>query len=184
MKVGIFGGTFDPPHLGHLGVASNSISAGLVDEVWMVPCFDHRFAKRPARFEDRIAMCKLLAAGEKRIKVLEIEKELEKSGFTIELVTTLRSRYPVHEFRLLAGADIYHEKNLWHRYDEIVRIAPPIYVAREGVRTIPEPTLPAPVGVESSEIRAALLRGERLVHGITDQVLDYIEAHGLYKSEE
>jgi nicotinate-nucleotide adenylyltransferase len=180
MIVGIFGGTFDPPHVGHLGAARAALDSGEVDEVWLVPVLAHRFEKTPAPFEHRVAMCRLLVAGDDRMKVSEMERELERPGYTLDLVEALRRAHPEASFRLIAGADIYHERYEWHRYDEIAALAPPLYVARGGVAPIPAPTLPEPPPAVASEIRAALARGERPAGVLSGEVLAYIETHQLY----
>ncbi|MCP4678906.1 MAG: nicotinate-nicotinamide nucleotide adenylyltransferase [Deltaproteobacteria bacterium] len=183
MTVGILGGTFDPPHLGHLELAITALASGEVREVWFVPCLTHRFAKRPAPFEHRLAMCRLLVAEEAAMKVSDMETRLERPGYSLCLVRALRAEHPELTFRLLAGADIYHERDKWHRYDETAKLAPPLYIARQGVEPIPEPTLKAPARICSSDLRDAFARGERPDDVLQKEVLDYIEAHGLYKED-
>ena len=180
MITGILGGTFEPPHLGHLQVAATVLAAGLVDEVWLVPCLTHRFGKAPAPFAHRVAMCELLAGEDPRIRVSDIEAELNRPGYTLDLVKRLQADHPDVTFRLIAGTDIYHERDKWHRYDEVAELAPPIYVERRGEPPIPEPTLEAPPKISSSDIRAALHRGERPSDVTLDTILAYIDAHQLY----
>lgn len=180
MIVGILGGTFDPPHVGHLGAARIVLDSGEVDAVWLVPCVRHVFGKDPAPFEHRMAMCALLVDGFDRLEVSDAEARLADPGKTLDLVLGLEQEYPEHRFRLIAGADIYHQRHLWHRYDEVARLAPPIYVAREGVEPIDQPTLPAPPGVSSSRLREQLERRERPSAGIPESILDYIETNSLY----
>jgi nicotinate-nucleotide adenylyltransferase len=182
MIVGILGGTFDPPHLGHLGVATSVLASGLVDEVWLVPCLTHRFGKAPEPFEHRVAMCERLAEADERIKVSDVEKKLNRPGYTLDLVKLLRARHPEVTFRLIAGTDIYHERDKWHRYDEVVKLAPPIYVERKGEPPIPEPALKGPPDISSSDIRDALARGDHPDEVTPESVLDYIDAHGLYRT--
>jgi nicotinate-nucleotide adenylyltransferase len=181
MIAGVLGGTFDPPHLGHLQVATTVLGAGLVDEVWMVPCLTHRFGKAPVPFHHRVAMCEQLAGEDPRIKVSEIEAELNRPGYTLDLVELLMARHPDTAFRLIAGTDIYHERNKWHRYDDVAELAPPIYVERRGQPPIPGPTLAAPPDIRSSRIREAIRRGERPSGLTLDRILDYIDAEGLYR---
>ncbi|MDD5306222.1 MAG: nicotinate-nicotinamide nucleotide adenylyltransferase [Deltaproteobacteria bacterium] len=177
---GILGGTFDPPHVGHLALARIALASGLVDRAWLVPCLRHPLGKEPAPFEDRVAMCRLLVQGEPAMDVLEIEREIDGPGRTLDLVNALRAAHPNVALRLLAGSDIWHERHLWHRYDEVARLAPPIFVRREGAPPIAEPCLDAPPLVSSSELRAILARGERPAGLAPEPVLAYIEAHGLY----
>ena len=180
MRIGLLGGTFDPPHLGHLGVAEAALSSPDVDEVWLVPCLRHRFGKQPVDFKIRIEMCRLLVDGRAGMRVSEMEANIDKPGQTLALVRAFLERYPEHEYRLVAGADIYHQRHQWYRYDEIARLAPPLYVARRGVEPIDEPALPAPVEISSSDVRAALLAGSRVIPAIPKDILDYIDRHQLY----
>ncbi|MBW2276507.1 MAG: nicotinate-nicotinamide nucleotide adenylyltransferase [Deltaproteobacteria bacterium] len=180
MIVGILGGTFDPPHIGHLGAARAARDSTLVEEVWLVPCVRHAFGKVPATFEHRMTMCALLVAGHEGIEVSDAEARLAEPGKTLELILGLKREDPDQIYRLIAGADIYHQRHLWHRYDEVAKLAPPIYVGREGVDPIDQPTLPAPPGVSSSQIREQLERREQPAHGIPVSILDYIEKHRLY----
>ncbi len=182
MIIGILGGTFDPPHNGHLIAALHTIEAKLVDEVWFVPCLAHRFGKAPAPFEHRVAMCRLLVSENPALKVSDIEVVVNRPGYTIDLVNRLRADFPEHAFRLIAGTDIYHQRTAWHRYDEIAAMAPPIYIARRGEAPIPEPVLPAPPDISSHKLRDAIARGERPVDRMPAAVLDYIVEHKLYGS--
>ena len=181
MIVGVLGGTFDPPHLGHLAVARNVLKSGLVATVWFIPCLAHRFGKQPTGFEHRIAMCQLLVRDEEGMAVSNVEASLENPGRTLDLIVTLQAIHHTDSFRLVAGSDIYHERHHWHRYDEIEKLAPPIYVERKGIERIPISTLAAPPEISSSDLRTALARGERPTNEITQDVLDYIETHGLYR---
>ncbi|MCU0661793.1 MAG: nicotinate-nicotinamide nucleotide adenylyltransferase [Myxococcota bacterium] len=180
MIAGVLGGTFDPPHVGHLGLVRAALISTLVDEVWLAPCWSHRFGKAPAAFEHRVEMCRLLVAEEPRASVTDIERRLERPGHTLDLVLALQRDNPGVQLRLLAGADIYFQQHLWHRYDEIARIAPPLYSARRGAPELPRPFLEAPREVSSSELRQLLRRKERPVDLIPHAVLKYIESHGLY----
>ncbi len=180
MIVGVLGGTFDPPHLGHLGVARTALASKQVDKIWLVPCLAHRFGKQPGRFENRLAMCRLLIEDEPDMAVSDIEVTLKRPGYTLDLVKALYGAHPEWSFRLIAGADIYHEKEKWHCYDEIADLAPPIYVARKGIPPITDPTLEAPMEISSTELRAAFSRGERPVDAVLSSIITYIETHRLY----
>ena len=131
MDVGILGGTFDPPHKGHLELARIVLASGEVEQVWLVPCYSHRFGKNPASFADRLAMCRLLVADEREMAVSDIERELKNPGFTLELLRALSERFPSHGLRLVAGTDIYHERGKWHRYVTVV-----YQINRESVRLL------------------------------------------------
>lgn len=181
MIIGIFGGTFDPPHLGHLGLAQNALKSKLVDQVWFVPCVSHRFGKEPVSYDHRLEMCRLMVEDDPNIWVCDIERTLECPGYTYYLVKALQAAHKEHQFRLLAGADIFFERQKWHRYDDIVKLAPPIYVARKGIKEIPGPTLSAPMEVSSTALREALERGQRPYNLMSANVINYLESLMLYK---
>jgi len=183
MKVGVFGGTFDPPHNGHLALCRAVLASGLVDRVIIVPCLRHAFGKQPIPFEHRVAMCELMAGQDTEISVSEAEAAIDEPGRTLVLVRHLAEANPDVEFRLVAGADIWHERDKWYHFDEIARKAPPIYIAREGVDPIPEPTLAPPPGVSSTEVREKLEAGVVPEDLIPPAVVAYIVANKLYGIE-
>ncbi len=184
MRIGVFGGTFDPPHLGHLEAAGHVLDAGLADEVWFVPCLKHRFGKAPAPFHHRLAMCHLLIEGQSRMRVSDLEALINRPGYTIDLVRRLMADFPQHTFRLIAGTDIYHQRDQWHQYDEIAKLAPPIYVARMGEPPIPEPVLPPPPEISSRKLREALAAGASPREAMPDRVIEYARNNGLYDAEK
>lgn len=179
-RVGVFGGTFDPPHVAHLEIASEVKDTGLVDKVLMVPCFRHVFDKKPVSFYHRIQMCRQLVNGVDFIEVSDIEKKMETPGRSLALIEALEGLYPTCTFRLVLGADIYLEKDKWHRFDLIEQKASPIYFARKGVSVAKEGWLRAPTDVSSSEIRERLQRHESTAGLTTEAVLAYIVEHQLY----
>ena len=178
--VGIFGGTFDPPHGAHLELARTVLAHGASDRVLFVPCFRHAFGKRPAAFEHRVAMCELLVDGEPRMEVSGLEAAMENPGRTLDLIEALAAARPGDRFRLIAGSDIYCERDKWYRFDEVERRAPPVYVERRGVPPIPVPTLPAPADVSSSAIREQLAKGRGPRELLPPRVAEYVERHRLY----
>ena len=178
--VGVFGGTFDPPHGAHLELARTVLGAGAADRVLFVPCYRHAFGKRPAAFEHRVRMCELLVEGEARMEVSGVEASMASPGRTLELIEALEGIRPQDRLRLIAGADIYYEREKWYRFEEVERRAPPIYVNRRGVSPIPVPALPAPGEVSSSSIRDQIAAGRSPRDLLPPRVAEFIEAHGLY----
>jgi nicotinate-nucleotide adenylyltransferase len=152
----------------------------LVQEVWFVPCLTHRFRKKPASFEDRVAMCRLLVTDEQYMKVSSVETRIDRPGYTLSMIENLQTENPHIGFRLLAGTDIYHEKDKWFHYDKIERLAPPIYVERKGVPSIPHAILAGPMEVSSRELRNQLAHGQRPLDKISREVMDYILKYRLY----
>ena len=178
--VGVFGGTFDPPHGAHLELARIVLAHRAADRVLFVPCYRHAFGKRPEAFAHRVAMCELLVAGEQQLEVSDIESGLANPGRTLELIEALEAARPGDRLRLVAGSDIYRQREQWYRYEEIERRAPPIYVERRGEPAVPVPALPSPSAVSSSAIREQLAAG-RAPRGLLPlPIAEYVVRHRLY----
>src|SRR5262245_59117660 len=142
MRVALFGGSFNPPHVAHQLAALYVLETQPVDELWFVPTYVHPFAhKQLADFEHRLAMYRLMAAPlGSRVEVSRIEEELaQRPGFTVsrtlDLVEFLVEQSL--EVRLVVGSDIMNETAKWYRWDELVAKAPPIIVGREGFAAPP-----------------------------------------------
>ncbi len=121
MKIALFGGSFNPPHLGHQAVVKNLTKSSLFDEVWILPSFKHPFEKKLASFEDRLEMCQLAFKDlGKKIQISTLEKELNSpEGYTVDLIHSLLKKYPKHNFSLVIGTDLFQEKSRWKNFEEI-----------------------------------------------------------------
>jgi nicotinate-nucleotide adenylyltransferase len=177
--IGLFGGSFNPPHVAHQMVMLYVLETCAVDELWMIPTYRHPFAKELIDFEHRCRMCELAAAAlGPRVHVSRIEGELARSvSRTLDTIEALGARHPDARFRLVVGADILQESHKWYRWDRIEVLAPPIVVGRAGldVRGVEMPA------VSSTEIRGRLARGEPVDDLVPGSVGRYIDAQGLYR---
>lgn len=187
-RVGLFGGSFNPPHVAHQLVALYVLET-LVDEIWFVPTFSHPFGKPLAPYDHRVAMCELAAAPlGARAQVSRAEQELAQkpdfvSSRTLDLIEHLYARHTDAQLHLVVGADILGETDKWHRWDEVTRRAPLIVLGRAGY--------PLPAGavesgivmpeVSATRVREMLAGGDAGVSALVPQtVLRYIARHGLY----
>ncbi len=179
-RIAIFGGSFNPPHVGHQALCLMLLETCEVDEVWLVPTYRHYFGKQLAAFHQRVALCeRLVAPLGTRAKISEVERELPDSqGRMLDTLAALRERHSEHEFRLVIGADILLETDRWHAWDEVVAMAPPIVFKRHGYEG---GELPAPPDVSSTAIRSSLVRGESAVPLIPIAVQAHISEHKLYR---
>jgi nicotinate-nucleotide adenylyltransferase len=194
-RVAIFGGSFNPPHVGHVLGVVYALSTAPIDEVLVVPVYQHPFSKDLATFADRLELCRLALGWLPNVTLSTVEEELGGESRTLRTVEHLRAAYPERSLRLLVGADVLGDLPKWHRWDRIAELAPPLILVRNGVAplagqpgvtwvgeqggALPEPVLPR---VSSTEIREALARGNvDAVRGIVPAaVLDHIVARGLY----
>ncbi len=158
MHVAVFGGSFNPPHVAHGMVAAWLSWAGRADEVWLVPTFEHAFAKELRPFQRRVAACAALAARVGPwVSVCTIESELPTPSFTIATLDALASRFPEHRFRLVVGADNLAVKAQWRDWARIEAEYAPIVVGRGVAASASAPCFP---DISSTEVRRRLAAGQ------------------------
>lgn len=179
--VGVFGGSFNPPHIAHVLGVAYALSVEALDRVLVVPCYDHPLGKSLAAFAHRKAMCELAYRDLARVEVSSIEQEMGEVSRTLYTLRALQTAHPGWRLRLIVGADILDEKDKWFGWDEIVRIAPPVVLGRIG---FPNDAAPLPVlpQVASRDIRAKLSRGETPGAMLPRSVAHYIAEHKLYRA--
>jgi len=190
--IAIYGGSFNPPHLGHLLAATAVVAAAGVDAVWIEPVFDHPLGKPiGATFADRVAMCRLGFAALGRRAVVRQDERANRArdgsgvrGRSFDLVDRLSLRFPHHQFRFVIGSDIFAEASRWHRFDDLLGAAPPIILARPG-HPVPAAWAAHALAVAmpdlaSRDLRRAIAIGSVARGAIATGVLDYIAARRLY----
>ena len=122
MKKVFFGGSFDPPHNGHLGIAQAALASGRCSEVIWFPAYipPHKITAMRASFADRIAMIKLLIKDEKRMSVSDFEAQIKLNpSYTINVLARLKEETG-DDYALLIGADSLQNLHLWHQADKLV----------------------------------------------------------------
>ncbi len=134
MRVGIFGGTFDPVHTGHLLLAEQGREQGRLDEVWFVPAARPPHKDEPAltRFEQRVEMLALALAGNSAFRIDELEKERSGPSYTADTLAELRRRHPGHEFFLLIGSDTLADLPHWYEPVRVLEQAGLLVMTRPG----------------------------------------------------
>ncbi len=189
MRIALFGGSFNPPHVAHQMAALYVLETAPIDEIWLLPTFRHAHGKALAPFDDRLAMCELAArALGARAKVSDVERELGDESRTLRTLRTLQARFAEHIFSLVIGADLLAEVPSWYGGAELQRSVPFIVVGRSGAGTgdagagrggalaLPE--------ISSTQVRAALAAGSSVEGLVPRAVLDYIYRHNLYQAAE
>jgi ADP-ribose pyrophosphatase len=189
-RVGILGGTFNPPHVGHALLAHAMLATEQIDELWVVPVFEHPFGKSSADFDSRVAMCRLAFAKlGGAVRVVEIERELPKPSYTVQTLSTLHAVRPGIKLTLVIGSDIVPELPRWRDPERLPRLSRLIVVPRQGAPPI-EPSEDLDIKiyrgfrlpkVSSTAIKKALGSGKSVDGWLDLAVLRYIAAHGLYK---
>ncbi len=187
MNVAVFGGSFDPPHVGHVLAAKHVAEAPGIDRVLVIPTFSHAFGKARTPFTDRLAMTRLAMRDLARVEVSAIEETLPTPSRTLHTLRALGDLHPDWTFRLVVGSDVLSETGAWLAFDEVVRRAPLFVLGRKGAprADVPEAFLPE---VSSTELRERLRERDGdaaedrwLRERMPAAVLEYIDAHGIYR---
>lgn len=203
MKVVFFGGTFDPPHEGHLALAEAVLEKGIADHVMFVPAWipPHKILKGRVPYSDRLRMMELAAGTRKNMSVSGLEGERGGVSYTIDSLESLSADHPENEYILLIGGDSLAQLHTWHRAGELAERFRIVFCPRPGEtpdleellkhwpQKIAEKLLSGAItdlplsDLASTGIRKTLSDG-RIPNGIPPQVMDYIRQRRLYMNEE
>ncbi|WP_409297567.1 nicotinate-nucleotide adenylyltransferase [Peribacillus sp. SCS-26] len=187
-KVGILGGTFDPPHIGHLIVANEVREALELDEVRLMPNSvpPHKKKNGQAAADDRLEMVRLAVKTNPGLSAEGIELNREGLSYTYDTIAELKELEPDSAFYFIIGADMIEYLPKWHKIDELVKL-----VQFAGVRR-PNHSIETPYPVKmvempqielsSSIIRERIKEGRPIRYLVTEEVRSYIEVNGLYGS--
>src|SRR5262249_48583052 len=132
MRIGIFGGTFDPVHIGHLILAEQCREQGQLDQVWFLPAArpPHKLDRELTPFAFRVEMLQLAIAGNKAFRVEEIERDRSGPSYTADTLDALAAIYPKNEWHLLIGSDPPAQMPTWHEPQRILHRAGLLIVDR------------------------------------------------------
>lgn len=185
-KVGILGGTFDPPHYGHLLIANEVLSELNLDEIWFMPNQEPPHKKKSESVEnyDRLKMLELSLKENTAFKIEKIELERSGPSFTVDTMRLLNQRFPNHQFYFIIGADMIEYLPKWHKIDELMELVKFVGVDRpkyslETNYPITYVDVPA-FEVSSSMIRERVKRGMTVRYLLPDSVIDFIREKQLY----
>jgi nicotinate-nucleotide adenylyltransferase len=190
VRLGIFGGSFDPPHLGHLLPLIDAAETLGLDRVCFVPAATQPFkaGRASASAEDRFAMTERLVAGVPGFEASRAEIERAGLSYTVDTLAALRAEEPGTELTLLLGADAFALFPKWKEPGRIRQLASLAVLARgdEQVSVGDEPSgiqllRTRRVDISSTELRARVADGRTIRGFVPDAVADYIAAHRLYR---
>ncbi len=174
----IFGGSFDPPHVGHVLAAAWVRSTAEVDAIVVIPALEHAFGKALAPFAHRRRMCELAFGPIDGVVVSDLEARLGGASYTVRTLEALRARNPGVELRLVIGSDLVGEVPRWHEGHRVPELAELLVVGRRGHGNGEALLMPE---VSSTDVRARLREG-RSVEGLVPRaVIQHIERYGLYR---
>ncbi len=202
LRTGIFGGSFNPIHLGHTALAASVCEQGLVDEVWLMVSPQNPLKQNLELLDEdmRLAMARLAVAPYPMLHACDFEFHLPRPSYTYHTLQALRRAYPDRVFSLIIGEDNWNNFHRWYRSDDILRETPIIVYPRGedsqivnhnpssplatsgseqhlDIQVLDFPLLP----YSSTEIRTLLAAGEDADYMLHPTVAQYIRQHNLYK---
>jgi len=199
-KMGLFGGSFDPIHRGHVEMALRLADALDMDSVVLMPTFvpPHKIREQMASADHRLAMCRLAVQAHPRLQVSDMELNRGGASFTVDTLRALRERYPDTEWYLITGADMFVTLRTWYRFEDIAEMAVLCTVPREGtdrarlmeyandltasgVRCYVDAQ--TVTTVSSTDIRHRVSEGLPLDGLVPEAVEQYIRQHNLYRAD-
>lgn len=194
MRLGLYGGTFDPIHLGHLILAEQCREACALDQVWFVVAGapPHKPGQRTA-VSHRLEMARIAVAGHPAFEVSEIEARRPGPHYSVETLAEIHRERPGDELFFLIGADSLGDLPTWRQPQEIARLATIVVVNRPGIdpaaslpdlgpgtRPLASVAIP-PIGIASHDLRRRLAEGRSIRYLVPRGVEAYINAQGLYR---
>lgn len=183
MKVALLGGSFNPPHVGHLLAAHYVRATQGVDEVWLMPAYQHPFGKALESFEHRLRMCEAMCRDTSGwLKASPVEREVSEqggTGYTVETLTYLVEKHPRIAFSLILGSDILKDLPNWKSFDRIKQLVKVLVLYRAGYPA-PDTIGPPLAEVSSTQIRELMARGQAPTELVPRVVLDYAHQARLY----
>jgi nicotinate-nucleotide adenylyltransferase len=183
-KIGIFGGTFDPIHYGHLILARDAIEQLQLDELLFIPAAisPHKLEKLPAASDVRVEMIRAAIEGEPRFCLDTLELERPAPSYTIDTVETLRAREPDAHFVCLIGEDNIPKLSTWRRFPELSKWVQFAVLDRTGLNTEhPFPTVRRHIDISATDIRNRVARGLSLRYLVPPAVEKIIRERELYR---
>jgi len=184
MRLGIFGGSFDPIHHGHLILARAAREELGLERILFIPAHQspHKTDAKPATAQDRLAMIQLALAGEDGFAATDLELHRPPPSYTVETLRELKISHPHDEFVLLIGADNVPKFDTWREPDEIRRLAQLAVLDRARHETPHDwPVVRRLIDISSTDLRARVAAGRSIRYLTPGAVCDYIKAKGLYR---
>lgn len=188
-KIGILGGTFNPPHIGHLIIANEVLDALHLDEIRFLPNYDppHKEKSGEVSAYDRLAMLERALDEHPSFVLEKLEIERKGTSFTYDTMKLLIEKEPEASFYFIIGADMVEYLPKWHRIDELLELVHFVGVNRPGFNIetdYPITIVDVPqMFISSSTIRRKLRTGRTVRYLIPDQVVNYIKGNHLYESK-
>lgn len=191
MKIGLFFGSFNPIHIGHLIIGNTMAERADIDQVWYVISPQNPFKKRSGLLHefDRLHMVRLAISDNHKLNATDIEFNMPKPSYTIDTLTYLSEKYPQHQFRVIMGQDNLKNFHKWKNHQELINQYGLLVYPRpnskktqwdehENVQVIEAPQ----VDISATFIRKSIQEDNSIRYLVHEDVGDYIKAKRLYTS--
>lgn len=195
MRIGIYGGSFNPIHIGHTSLAQSLVEQKIVDEVWLLvsPLNPLKQSANPdiLDYAERLHIARLATEGMNGIRVSDFENSLPIPSYMVNTLGELTKAYPQHQFSLIIGADNWSDFHKWYKWKDILTSYPIIIYRRPGydldttsetiqsaksITIADTPLYP----ISSTQIRQAIRQGQIPSEWLAPNVIEYIKDRGLY----
>ena len=189
-KIGLYFGSFNPVHTGHLIIASHLANNTDLKEVWFVVSPQNPFKKETGLLNERhrISLVKLAIEDEQCLKASDVEFKLPKPSYTIDTLIYLSEKYPEYEFSVIMGSDGFQNIEKWKNYEQIINnytiyiyMRPGFEVTNKYGENIIQVKAPL-LEISATEIRKNIKAGKSIRYLVTDIVMKEIQEKGYYKS--
>jgi len=188
MRIGIFGGTFNPIHFGHLVLAEQAYEKLNLDKVIFIPSCKppHKRVKDLASAEDRYNMVSLAIQNNKRFEISDIEIKRKGKSYLVDTLKEIHSKYPKSELFFISGSDVTNQIHKWKSIEEILKLVNFVIAKRPGYRlkrfNKNVTTLSvSELDISSSNIRRKIKNHKTVLYIMPIRVFDYIKKKGLYQ---
>ncbi len=186
-RVGIFGGTFDPIHHGHLILGQEVIEALRLDRLLFIPAAasPHKLDQKPAAPEVRLEMLRVALEGEPGFQLDEMELQRPPPSYAVDTAELLRFRHPSAEFFYLVGEDHVATLNTWHRFEDLSRLVQFVVLDRGGAKVEhPYPTIRRHLDISATNIRNRVAMGHSIRYLVPPAVEKIIRDRQLYREPQ
>ena len=192
MNIGLYFGSFNPIHIGHLIIANHVLNETLINKIWFIVSPQNPFKESKTLLNefDRLHLVRLATQDDNRIKCSDIEFNLPKPSYTSNTLTFLSEKYPQHHFSLIMGSDSYQNLEKWKNYETIINNYPVYVYKREGheiKKTLDKEAviLNAPIiQISASQIREHIRSAKSIRYLVPEIVREEIESRKFYKQKD
>ena len=188
MKIGLYFGSFNPIHTGHLIIAAHIADHSDLDQVWFVVSPQNPLKPSGSLLNEyhRLHLVQTAIEDDARFRVTDVEFKLPKPSYTIDTLTYLQEKHPLHEFTVIMGTDSFQNISKWKNYELLLKDYSFLLYPRPGFEVASLPSnvklVDAPLlEVSSTAIRKKIKDGKPISYYVTDKVREEIERSGYYK---